>query len=66
MKFLKLLPVKSRKEVAEEYQISTRTLRRWIKKANLVIPKRYLTPKEQSKIYNTFGEPPSNRNENDR
>lgn len=54
----KLLPVKTKKQIAEEYQISSRTLRRWIVNEKLNLPRRYLTPKDQLKIYELFGNPP--------
>ena len=46
---------KTRKEIAEEYGISERTLRRWIKKIDLNISSGLLSPKEQNLIYEAFG-----------
>lgn len=58
MKLPKLLPVKTKKQIAEEYQVSTRTFRRWILSEKLQLPNRYLTPKDQLRVYEQFGEPP--------
>lgn len=48
---------KSRKQIADEYGISPRTLRRWLKKYDIVLPKRLLCSKEQQMIYESFGHP---------
>lgn len=49
---------KTRSQVACEYNITERTLRRWIAHAKLDIPKRMiLKPKDLSLIYQTFGCP---------
>jgi len=48
---------KSRKEVAEEYGISERTLYRWFKKANLRLPPGLIDPYHLQFIYETFGDP---------
>ena len=58
MKLPKILPVKTKKQIAEEYQVSTRTFRRWVIHEKLQLPNRYLTPKDQAKVYDKFGEPP--------
>ncbi len=50
-------PVKTRKQIADEYSISERTFRRWLKRAGIVLPKRMLTPLEQDIIYDSFGSP---------
>ncbi|RAJ16225.1 Homeodomain-like domain-containing protein [Olleya aquimaris] len=49
--------VKTRQQIAIEYGISPRTLRRWLKQNNIILPCRLLCPKEQSIIYKTFGYP---------
>ena len=49
--------VKTRQQIAQEYGISTRTLRRWLKKAEIKLPNRLLGPKEQILIYEEFGYP---------
>ncbi len=52
------LQAKTRNEVAAEYGISTKTLRRWLQKHNILIPARDLiSPKELVKIYVAFGDP---------
>lgn len=49
---------KSREQIAREYGIDVRTLRRRLKRYDLEIPKGFLTPKVQRLIYETFGPPP--------
>jgi len=49
--------VKTRQQIAQEYGISTRTLRRWLLKSEINLPKRLLGPKEQAIIYEKFGNP---------
>lgn len=46
---------KSRQEIAQEYGISARTLYRWIKKNQLLIPNGLISPKDQDLINNKFG-----------
>ena len=53
------LKAKIRKEVAEEYGISPRTLARWFKKANLQIPPGLIDPYHLKIIYRKFGVPKS-------
>ncbi len=49
---------KTRQEVATEYGICTKTLRRWLKKSNITLPSRDLiSPKMIQEIYNRFGCP---------
>ena len=50
-------PVKTRKQIADEYSISARTFRRWLKKAGIELPSRLLAPNEQQIIYDEFGKP---------
>ncbi|MFK7946627.1 MAG: hypothetical protein AB8G11_03480 [Saprospiraceae bacterium] len=50
-------PTKTREEFANEYQVKPRTFRRWLKRANIILPKGYITPKYQELIYDTFGNP---------
>lgn len=52
---------KTRIEIAEEYGISRRTLQRWLKKENIQLSNRLLTPTEQRRIYMKFGLPKSDR-----
>ena len=53
-----LSPVKTKKQIAAEYKISPRTLRRWFIKNGMELPNGYLTPNEQKKVYEKFGVPP--------
>lgn len=46
---------KTREEVANEFGISTKTLRRRLKKADISLSKGLLSLKEQIIIYNLFG-----------
>ena len=48
---------KSREQIANEYGICVRTLRRWIQKKKLTIKNGLISPKEQELIYKTFGNP---------
>jgi DNA invertase Pin-like site-specific DNA recombinase len=50
---------KSRKEVAQEYGISNRTLYRWLKDANIILPSGLIDPLHLKIIYKTFGTPKS-------
>lgn len=54
----KSLRTKSRKELANEYNISVRTFRRWLARHNIKIPSGLVSPIYIRKIYQTFGEPP--------
>ena len=47
----------TRAEIASEYKITPKTLRCWVKKAQLNLPSGYLTPRYQKLIYDTFGYP---------
>lgn len=51
------LKAKFRKEVADEYGISIRTLNHWIKKANLNIPNGLIDPYHLKTLYKTFDVP---------
>lgn len=49
---------KSRKEVATEYQISTRTLHRWLRSSGMgKLPPKLLRPRDLTLIYRKFGLP---------
>ena len=48
---------KSRKQLAEEYGVSPRTLRRWFKSKNLIMPPSLLLPKDLEQIYKILGNP---------
>lgn len=52
------LQAKTRNEVAAEYGISTKTLKRWLAKHNITITERdRIPPKELANIYLAFGNP---------
>lgn len=51
--------IKTRKQIALEYGISERTLRRYLKKLEIEIPSGNLTPKSQKIIYENLGYPKS-------
>lgn len=50
-------PTKTCEEFANEYQVTPRTFRRWLKRANIKLPLGYITPKYQQLIYETFDNP---------
>ena len=52
-----ILRTKTRQEVAEEYCISVKTLSRWLKKANIILPRGLIKPFQLQIIYDTFGVP---------
>ena len=51
------LKTKTRQQIAQEYGITARTLRRWLKQNKIKLPKRLICPNEQKLIYKTFGHP---------
>jgi len=51
------LNTKSRKEIANDYGVNVRTLYRWIKKSNIMLPRGLITASQQQLIYNKFGDP---------
>jgi hypothetical protein len=51
------LVAKTRKEVADEYCISERTLFRWLKRANIKLTLGLIRPCDLRIIYDTFGIP---------
>ena len=53
-----LLP-KTRKEIAQEYGISTKTLYRWLTKHEIDLPSGLILPKHQISIYQKLGYPKS-------
>jgi hypothetical protein len=57
MNALPIHPVKTRRQIADEFNINERTLRRWLKNAGISLPQRLLTPVEQLVIYQKFGMP---------
>jgi len=52
-----ILKAKSRGEVADEYGIKARTFYRWLKNANIKLPRGLIKPCDLQIIYNTFGIP---------
>lgn len=48
---------KTREQIAREYNISPRTLRRWLKTNDIHLPNRLLCPIDQNRIYEKFGYP---------
>jgi transposase-like protein len=51
-------PALSRKQLAAKYGVTTETLRRWIIRAKIEIPKnQLLTPAAQNQIFEVLGEP---------
>ncbi|TAL66404.1 MAG: hypothetical protein EPN88_08500 [Bacteroidetes bacterium] len=51
------LRAKTRQEVAYEYGITVRTLYRWLKGANIKLPRGLIKPCYLQIIYDTFGTP---------
>jgi hypothetical protein len=51
------LKAKTREEVAIEYGIEVRTLYRWLKKEEIIIPQGLIKPRYLKIIYETFGTP---------
>ena len=52
-----ILKVKTRKEIAEEYGISVKTLTRWLKKENIILPQGFIKPCHLQIIYDSFSAP---------
>jgi hypothetical protein len=50
---------KSKKEIADEYGICTKTLAKWLRKKNLMLKRGLIDPKTQELIYIEFGNPKS-------
>jgi len=48
---------KTRQEIADEYQVNRKTLRRWLKNENIILDKGLVKPKDLKLIYLTFGTP---------
>ena len=53
---------KTRQQIAYEYGICSRTLKRWLAAHEIKLSKGLITPKEQEMIYNLFGIPKNNQN----
>jgi DNA invertase Pin-like site-specific DNA recombinase len=52
---LLILKVKTRQEVADEFGINVRTLSRWLKRANIDVPRGLIKPSQLRLIYENFG-----------
>ena len=50
---------KTKKQIADEYGICTKTLCKWIKSEQLEIKRGLIKPKDQDLIYKKFGIPKS-------
>ena len=50
---------KTRQQIADEFGIHRKTLGRMLKRANMFLPSGNISPKEQQRIYEHFGTPPS-------
>jgi len=48
------LGAKTRKQIAEEYNICRKTFNRWLKKHNINLTNGVISPKEQEIIYKKF------------
>ena len=49
--------VKTRQQIANEYGVTRKTLYSWLKKEKIELPQSLISPKEQTVIYNKFGNP---------
>jgi hypothetical protein len=50
---------KSKKEIANEYGICTKTLNKWLDEEGIVLKRGLISPKKQETIYERFGFPKS-------
>ena len=48
---------KTREQIADEYGISTKTLKKWLQNAGIEIPRGLICPLNQRKIYKRLGVP---------
>ena len=55
---------KTRQQIATEYGIDRKTLYRWLKKKEIVIPRGLIKPSNQKIIYEAFGNPNENQSFN--
>lgn len=51
------MKVKTRSQLAEEYGICRKTLYNWLKKKNIKLTPGQLTPKDQTIIFQSLGNP---------
>lgn len=56
-------PMKTRKQIAIEYNICEKTLRRYLKRFKIELPTGLIPPKYQQLIYEELGKPPSQKEE---
>ena len=50
-------PPKTRAQIAAEYGVSTRTLRRWLQRHEVPVSSGLLCPKDQARIHQALGKP---------
>lgn len=48
---------KTRQEIALLYGISTKTLKKWLERENINLPKGLISPKDQERIFEKLGVP---------
>jgi DNA invertase Pin-like site-specific DNA recombinase len=53
-----IFPPKTRKQIAEEYGISRKTLYRWLNKAGIVLAPGLVKHEDLKRIYEVLGPPP--------
>ena len=58
MKRRKIVQIKTREQLAAEYGISTKTLKKWLARENFYVKSRLFTPKEMVQIYEILGDRP--------
>ena len=46
---------KTREQISEEYGISVKTLKKWIKNSGIELPKGLISPSWQERLYQHFG-----------
>jgi uncharacterized protein YjcR len=54
---MKNYTTKTRLQIADEYGVSPRTLRRWLKRDHIQVTAGLLSPKDQARIYEALGHP---------
>ena len=55
MEHRKFAQIKTREQLAAEYGISTKTLKKWLARENFHVKSRLFTPKEMVRIYEILG-----------
>ena len=56
------MKAKTRQQIAQEFGICTKTLNKWLKQANLRIPKGLIQPRYQKLIYDKLSTPKDSQN----